>query len=363
MGGRMKERELDLVVFGATGFTGTYILKQVLATAKPGLRVGAAGRNERKINAVLEKLGGNSSSVVTVVVCDVNDPQSLRAMASRTRLVINAVGPYRHYGEQVVKACVEESTHHLDICGEPEFIEKTELSFGGKSGLAAKNGCFVVSAVGFDSVPCDLGVIHNQQCSVERGMVPCSVESFLSVKSGGAGMVAHYATWEALVLGFASAGKLRGIRRDLRAREEAEASGAAGATPMPAGPRPKRVQGASYDERVAAYALPFLGSDASVVRRSQRALASRGKVSGEKFHPVHHSALFTVQSKYTVGLFALFGGLLKQLVKSSWGRGLLLRYPSWFSWGMFAHEGPTEEQMKETSFEFIFHGKSFSSQR
>ena len=74
MGGRMKERELDLVVFGATGFTGTYILKQVLATAKPGLRVGAAGRNERKINAVLEKLGGNSSSVVTVVVCDVNDP-------------------------------------------------------------------------------------------------------------------------------------------------------------------------------------------------------------------------------------------------------------------------------------------------
>ncbi|QDZ22772.1 saccharopine dehydrogenase [Chloropicon primus] len=346
----MKSREYDIVVFGATGFTGEYILKEVAKSSSTSLRIAAAGRTATKVESVIERVTP-AERQVKCIVADVNDVESLFEMARRTKLVINAVGPYRKYGENVVKACVECSTHVLDICGEPEFIEKMDMLYGGEEGLAAKNGCYVVSAVGFDSVPCDLGTLHNQREMEKLGWVPSSVSSYLSVSSGSAGMAVHYATWEALVLGFANAGNLKSIRKSVSERN-AKCPGEAVA---PVGPKPKRASGAVWNERLKSWALPFLGSDASVVRRTQRALGLRG------MSPVHHSCMFTVQSRTTVGLFGMFGAMMKQLIKSGFGRNMLLSHPSWFSWGLFSHKGPTKEQIDQTSFEFTFVGKGYGS--
>lgn len=72
----------------------------------------------------------------------------------QTRVVLNCVGPYRFYGEQVVSACVDTATHHIDVAGEPQYLEKMQLKYNDS---AAEKGIFIIGACGFDSIPCDVG--------------------------------------------------------------------------------------------------------------------------------------------------------------------------------------------------------------
>ena len=125
------------------------------------------------------------------MVCDSNDGSSLLTMARQARLVLNCVGPYRFYGESVVEACVEAGAHHLDISGEPQYLEKMQLKYHqvwniymGRvlsliSQKAVENGVYVVGACGFDSIPADLG-----QICVRREMEGDvnSVETYLEVQ-------------------------------------------------------------------------------------------------------------------------------------------------------------------------------------
>eukprot|EP00879_Flechtneria_rotunda_P027476 GHRR01029436.1.p2 GENE.GHRR01029436.1~~GHRR01029436.1.p2 ORF type:complete len:113 (+),score=42.52 GHRR01029436.1:785-1123(+) len=111
-------------------------------------------------------------------------------MAQSTRLLLNCVGPFRHWGEGVVKACAEASTNYLDICGEPEFIERMELRY---SAAAAVAGCLMASAAGFDSVPADMGVLFAAR-AFQPPAVPAAVEAVISVQAPK-GTKIHYATW------------------------------------------------------------------------------------------------------------------------------------------------------------------------
>ena len=197
-------------------------------------------------------------------------------------------------------------------------------------------------------------MLHNQQVMREVGLTPSSVESFLTMEAHKAGAAAHYTTWEALVLGFANAGNLRGIRKQLVKR-----------VPLatPAGPKPERLKGARYDNRVHAWALPFLGSDASIVRRTQNALAADAEyVKRHGFAPVHHAAKFTVAGRSSVLLFGFFGAVLQALVPYAWGRRLLLQFPRFFTYGVFSDEGPTPEQIDGAGFSMTFFGKGFTSE-
>ena len=186
-----EKKDLDIVVYGATGFTGQFILKELLRSAGPDVAVGAAGRNPAKIAKVIadasRELGTDVNSRVTTLVADLNDQDSLQKMTARAKVLVNAVGPYRKFGLPVVKACLDGGASYLDICGEPEFIEKVDLLYGGTNGLAAQNECFVVSGVGFDSIPCDMGTLHNQLMMKEVGLVPSTVESYLTLKTGKSG--------------------------------------------------------------------------------------------------------------------------------------------------------------------------------
>ena len=91
-----------------------------------------AGRDEGRLRAALARAGavvGADLSKVAVLVCDSSDPASLHQMAQQARVVLNCVGPYRFYGEAVVEACVEAGAHHLDISGEPQYLEKMQLKY------------------------------------------------------------------------------------------------------------------------------------------------------------------------------------------------------------------------------------------
>mmetsp|Transcript_4297 Transcript_4297/g.12008 ORF Transcript_4297/g.12008 Transcript_4297/m.12008 type:complete len:263 (+) Transcript_4297:309-1097(+) len=182
-----------------------------------------------------------------------------------------------------------------------------------------------------------------------RGWTPSSVEAFLSLEYGRDGAAANYATWEAAVLGFSSVAELRAIRK--RARERTPAA-------KPLGPRLRRLRGAfAFDKRLGAWVTPFMGSDASIVRRTQDSLAA----SDPSFSPVHHSVSITIRNRLNLVRLGVAGAVFTTLVKYSWGRQLLLRFPGLFSCGVFSRGGPTPSQIEGTSFSMTFLGRGFSS--
>lgn len=96
---------------------------------------------------------------IPIHIADVKDEESLKKLASNAKCIINCCGPYRFYGEEVVKACIEMGTHHVDVSGEPQYMEEMQLRY---YELAKEKKIYIVSACGFDSIPTELGVIFLQ---------------------------------------------------------------------------------------------------------------------------------------------------------------------------------------------------------
>jgi len=145
-------RELDVLVLGATGFTGR-LVAQELATRVRGTRIrwGIAGRDMAALDALASSLPGDPK----VVRVDVTDPDSLDAMAAATRVLATTVGPYARLGVDVARACAQHGTHYADITGEEGFVRTLERDV---DPVARRTGATMVVCCGFDSVPHDLGV-------------------------------------------------------------------------------------------------------------------------------------------------------------------------------------------------------------
>ncbi|VDM59218.1 unnamed protein product [Angiostrongylus costaricensis] len=113
----------DVVIYGATGFTGTYIVRQlVMSKHYEGLSFAISGRNESKLQQVLDTVSkkiGKDINATPIIIADSSDEKSMTEMAKRAKVIVNAVGPYRLYGEPVVKAAVENGASYVDISGEP----------------------------------------------------------------------------------------------------------------------------------------------------------------------------------------------------------------------------------------------------
>ncbi|EGD83292.1 hypothetical protein PTSG_12093 [Salpingoeca rosetta] len=331
-------RAVDIVVFGATGFTGQYVVQYLRGTVQDK-SIAISGRSADKLAALNRKLGTN----YPVIVADVKDEESIVAMAQQARVCLNCVGPYRFFGEPVVKACAAVGTHYLDICGEPEFIERMEYLYDEQ---ARQTGATIISACGFDSIPADLGTMFTVK-QFTNGQIPSSVESFLQIKSGEAGTKVHFATFESAVHGFASAGELRDLRRKK------------GKVTVPVVGRKLKRPGMlpEWREDGHGYCIPFPGSDASIVRRSQQYLQAHGA----EVQPVQYAAWFSLPSGFWTGVMMAAGTVFGALANFSFGRSLLLKFPELFTLGVFTHDGPTEEQMRATSFEMNFVAKGYTS--
>jgi short subunit dehydrogenase-like uncharacterized protein len=148
------DRELDVVVFGATGFVGR-LVAGYLAGRAPGVRVGLAGRSGQRLADVRAGLGA-AASAWPLLVADSADPPSLAALAQAARVVVSTVGPYRAQGLALVQACAEAGTDYADLTGEVLFVRD---SIDRCHDMAARSGARIVHCCGFDSVPSDLGVL------------------------------------------------------------------------------------------------------------------------------------------------------------------------------------------------------------
>lgn len=245
------DRQYDIVLFGATGFTGG-LTAEYLAAHGTG-RWALAGRDPSRLAAVSDRLGRD----LPLLHADAGDAASLRELASAARVVISTVGPYTRYGEPLVAACAEAGTDYVDLTGEPEFVDLMYLKYHAR---AAETGARLVHACGFDSVPHDLGVYYTVR-RLPTG-VPLRVRGYVQVNAAFSAGTVHSA--------ITVAGRGRQTLRAHRRRLAAE----------PPLPRDRRVRsGGGHPHRnrgLGVWALPMPTLDPDVIRRSAAALDAYG---------------------------------------------------------------------------------------
>jgi short subunit dehydrogenase-like uncharacterized protein len=156
----MSSAKFDIVVYGATGFTGQLVAEYLTQHYKSDktLKWAMAGRSLGKLKSVRDAIGAPGN--IPLIVADASDAASLKAMAEQTMSVITTVGPYQLYGEELLAACVATGTDYFDLCGEPiwmrQMIDKYEAA-------AKESGARIVFSCGFDSVPFELGAFFVQE--------------------------------------------------------------------------------------------------------------------------------------------------------------------------------------------------------
>ncbi len=155
----MTSKPYDIVVHGATGFTGRLVIEYLLQhyPVGSGVRWAMSGRSADKLAAVREEVGAPADT--PLVVTDSADAASLQALMAQTRLVLTTVGPYQLYGNQLVAACAASGVDYVDLCGEPAWMRKM---IDAHEASAKASGARIVFSCGFDSIPFDLGMLMLQ---------------------------------------------------------------------------------------------------------------------------------------------------------------------------------------------------------
>lgn len=239
-----KTAEFDLIVFGASGYTGRLVAEYLVQAYgnDSALRWAMAGRDLAKLAAVRDAIGAPADT--PLVVADTGDAASLRALVARTRAVLTTVGPYQLYGEPLVAACAEAGVDYVDLCGEPAWMRRM---IDAHSAAAQQSGARIVFSCGFDSIPFDLGVFFLQQAAKARFGVPLQrikgrVRQLKGTFSGGTA-----ASLKATL----AAAKADPSVLQLLVNPFALAPGFNGPA-QPAGDRP------AYDEALGSWAAPFI---------------------------------------------------------------------------------------------------------
>ena len=162
-------RELGIIVYGATGYTGRLVCEYLNGQygVKGTVNWAMAGRSKEKLIAVRDELGIPED--IPLVVADADNADSVREMVARTRVLITTVGPYQLYGSDLVAACASAGTDYVDLCGEPAWMHEMIAAHGD---AAKASGARIVFSCGFDSIPFDLGVWFLQQAAQERFGAP-----------------------------------------------------------------------------------------------------------------------------------------------------------------------------------------------
>jgi short subunit dehydrogenase-like uncharacterized protein len=256
----MTERPFDLIVYGASGFVGRQAVEYVANHEQAlSLRLAIAGRDRRKLEAIGSLLGEQAGRV-DILVADANDREALDKLAAKTRVVLNAAGPFALYGDAVVDACVARGTHYVDITGETVWVRGL---IDRHHARAAHDGTRIIPCCGFDSVPSDLGAyLIARQVQRELG-VPCvEVRAYFQMYGGfnGGTLASNFNRYES---GQVDAGRDPFLLnpRPVRVRKEIERN----ADPV----------AARYDGVIGTWVGPFIMGpiNTRVVRRSAALLA------------------------------------------------------------------------------------------
>jgi short subunit dehydrogenase-like uncharacterized protein len=320
----MAERSFDVVLFGATGFTGGLTAEYLARHVPAGTRWALAGRDRVKLAGVRDRLAAHDASLAALPLleADVDRPESVEAIAAAARVVISTVGPYVRYGEPLVAACADSGTDYLDLTGEPEFVNTTYVRHHAR---AVATGARLVHACGFDSVPHDLGVYFTVQHLPAD--VPLRIRGYVRAHAAFSG-----GTLSSAVTAFSRG---RANLASARARKAAESHGG--------DRRARYVPGRPHREPVdSGWALPLPTIDGPLVARSARAINRYGP----DFAYSHFVAV--PKAWQAAGLVAGAGALFAAAQLPPARRVLLQRVP--------AGQGPSEQKRADSWFTVTFVG-------
>jgi saccharopine dehydrogenase (NAD+, L-glutamate forming) len=198
-------RRFDLILFGATGFTGGLVTDYLAqASAREPLRWAIAGRDAGRLAQVRAQVAAVAGAIVPeVLTADVGDPAAMTALAAATTAVITTVGPYARYGEPLLRACAENGTHYTDLTGEPQFVHRMREKY---DAVAKRSGARIVNSCGFESIPPDITVLL-AVTELRRRLGAAAFASADVVVKGGAEGGGGFSggTWHSAVEAMASA--------------------------------------------------------------------------------------------------------------------------------------------------------------
>lgn len=344
-------KEYDITVYGASGFTARHIISHL---QKYPLRIALSARTPSKIQ--------HNPQNYPVIQCDTDN---LEIITSKSIVLLNCAGPYIRCGEAVVESCIDNNCHYVDITGETTFINNIIKKFGEK---AKEQNVYILNCCGFDSVPCDIsfdmlkrrierklkndkqiGNETNQRDTDNKtaddsnnvkgtdilrtinnsvpNMHGVSIYNFLKFKD----VKCNFATFESLVHGLASHfNKPKQSARESR--------------------RSKTPSKIIYSKERKCYCVIFMGTDHSVVTRSQKAFYEINDMPIVDFY-----IYMEVGGLLGVIVFMFFFTLIFWMARSELGRKILLKYPGFFTCGRVKH-GLTREEIDKSSFEMNLYG-------
>lgn len=323
----MTSRTYDLVLFGATGFTGELTARYLAQHAPEGCRWALAGRNPAKLAATRARLAElvPACAELPLLHADVDDARSLREVAASTRVVITTVGPYLSFGEPLVAACADTGTDYVDLCGEAEFVDRMFLRHHAR---AKETGARLVHACGFDSIPYDLGVYYTVKQLPEN--VPIAMSGQIRASAAFSGGTFHSA------LGAFS--RATQLRHTAAARRRADPRPTDRVVRTPSG-KPHR------DADTGRWLVPLPTVDPQIVGHSAAALPAYGP----DFSYRHYAAVKRLPTIAAAGagMAALFVAAqippvrraLGRLRKNGDGPSEQQRAKAWFSLRIVAHGG------------------------
>jgi short subunit dehydrogenase-like uncharacterized protein len=321
----MTDRQYDLALFGATGFTGGLTAEYLAANAPDGLRWALVGRNRAKLEAVRARLAAASPAapLPDLVEADAADRTALGGVAESTRVVITTVGPYALYGGPLVAACAAAGSDYVDLTGEPEFVDRMWIEHHAE---AQRSGARLVHCCGFDSIPHDLGAYFTVRQLPEG--VPLKVNGYVRSNASFSG-----GTYHSAINGFARARQTIGAAKERRRGE-----------PRPSGREIHSTGlGIRRDSELGGWVVPLPTIDGAVVRRSAAALERYGP----DFTYGHH---MVAKRLSTIAALGAGVGTVAALAPLPPTRKLLLKLKS-------PGEGPGEAERAKSWFEVKFVGE------
>ncbi len=319
-----RSRVHDVVIFGATGFTGglvaEYFAEHVSLDRTPWA---IAGRNREKLLALRERLIKKNPACarVPIVIARSDERAALAALVKNARVVISTVGPFARYGEPLFAACAEHGTDYVDSSGEFSFVRTMRARYGER---ARETGAIMVSCCGVDSIPTDLGLFYTVKALHELGHGagdgPVTVEGLFETRARPSG-----GTWNSVLSVMGEVRAAPPIVPPPRARD---------------GRRVARVEGKLHRDREYGWVLPFSTIDPEIALHSAAALP----LYGPDFSYSHFLVMRSLPRVLGLG-----AGLGSVALLSQWelGRTLLGR-------ALRSGEGPSEAERKKSWFKLRF---------
>jgi short subunit dehydrogenase-like uncharacterized protein len=308
----MPERKYDVVLYGASGFTGRQTVEYFARNTRPSeVSWAIAGRNRQALEAARAQAGESARSV-DILIADAQDQQAVDAIVSQTRILLTTAGPFSLYGSKIVDACVRFKTHYIDITGETFWVRDLIDRYHDR---AAADGTRIIPCCGFDSIPSDIGTYLVARHIKSKLRADCrEVKSFYQIRGGLNGGT------------FASAANAQASGHSARMREPFLLNPAAALTKEDSKPD-QDPRDARFDADLGAWRMPFIMGVANtrMVRRSAGLFEQWREPYGREFHYQEYQKITGSMPRFKAYGMLVALGMLQATLKSSAGRRFLTR--------------------------------------